>query len=91
MLQCQDDPPLFDLQDNATIEFFGELQAFSHRRPMRAYIINALLCAMAVCDALTMTSYLVYIIRFRIFDNEEGESGGALMYYQLNSSVILLS
>ncbi|KAK6024960.1 hypothetical protein OSTOST_09153, partial [Ostertagia ostertagi] len=35
---------------------------------MRAYTINAILCAMAVCDALTMTSYLIYILKFRIFD-----------------------
>ncbi|XGW17263.1 hypothetical protein V3C99_002122 [Haemonchus contortus] len=97
-MQCQNDPPLFDLEDNATIQFFHELQAFSSiytgfhrficlvvcivgislnilhfyvlsRRPMRAYIINAILCAMAVCDALTMSSYLIYIIKFRIFDN----------------------
>ncbi|VDM73982.1 unnamed protein product, partial [Strongylus vulgaris] len=76
MFQCQDDPPLFDMHDNATREFFEDLQAFSNvytyfhrylcialcsvgvivntlhffvlsRRPMRAYIINALLCAMA--------------------------------------------
>ncbi|ETN82415.1 hypothetical protein NECAME_07992 [Necator americanus] len=104
MLQCRDDPPLFNLDDNATVEFFQGLQAFSEiytilhrylclvlcsvgiivntlhffvlsRRPMRAYIINALLCAMAVCDALTMTSYLIYILRFRIFDNATGVYG----------------
>ncbi|VDP19897.1 unnamed protein product [Heligmosomoides polygyrus] len=45
------------------------------RRPMRAFIINALLCAMAVCDALTMASYLVYILRFRIFDSTDGVIG----------------
>lgn len=43
---------------------------------MRAYIINALLCAMAVCDAFTMGSYLVYILRFRIFDNTDGITFG---------------
>ncbi|VDM62749.1 unnamed protein product [Angiostrongylus costaricensis] len=104
MLQCRDDPPLFNLQDNATIEFFERLVAFreiytqihqyvclmvcivgiilnvlhffvlSHRS-MRTYIINALLCAMAVCDILTMSSYLVYILRFRIFDNTIGVAG----------------
>uniref|UniRef100_A0A0K0CWK9 G_PROTEIN_RECEP_F1_2 domain-containing protein n=1 Tax=Angiostrongylus cantonensis TaxID=6313 RepID=A0A0K0CWK9_ANGCA len=46
----------------------------SHRS-MRTYIINALLCAMAVCDTLTMSSYLVYILRFRIFDNTSGVAG----------------
>ncbi|KAL6728314.1 hypothetical protein Aduo_010095 [Ancylostoma duodenale] len=104
MMQCHDDPPLFDLEDNATVEFFHGLQAFNDvytvihrylclvlctvgvivntlhffvlsRRPMRAYIINALLCAMAVCDALTMMSYFVYILRFRIFDNRGEELG----------------
>ncbi|CAI4232057.1 unnamed protein product [Auanema sp. JU1783] len=45
------------------------------RRPMRAYIINALLCAMAVCDALTMASYLIYILRFRLFDNDSTTFG----------------
>ncbi|KAJ1374354.1 Serpentine type 7TM GPCR chemoreceptor Srw [Parelaphostrongylus tenuis] len=104
MLQCRDDPPLFNLQDNATIEFFLRLQAFSEiytrihqyvcltvcifgitlnvlhifvlsRRTMRTYIINALLCAMAVCDTITMSSYLVYILRFRIFDNTTGVVG----------------
>lgn len=44
---------------------------------MRAFIINALLCAMAVCDALTMASYLVYILRFRIFDSTDGVIGWA--------------
>ncbi|PIO73560.1 hypothetical protein TELCIR_04468 [Teladorsagia circumcincta] len=96
-MQCQNDPPLFDLEDNATVRFFQQLEAFSvvytgihryvclvvcivgiilntlhfyvlSRRPMRAYTINAILCAMAVCDALTMTSYLIYILKFRIFD-----------------------
>lgn len=35
---------------------------------MRVYIINALLCAMSICDIITMTSYFIYILRFRIFD-----------------------
>ncbi|WKY00536.1 hypothetical protein Q1695_014962 [Nippostrongylus brasiliensis] len=103
-MQCQNDPPLFDLKDNATAEFFGTLIEFSRiythvhrylclvvclvgivlntlhffvlsRRPMRTYIINALLCAMAICDALTMLSYLIYILRFRIFDNDVGIIG----------------
>ncbi|CAJ0599587.1 unnamed protein product [Cylicocyclus nassatus] len=103
-MQCKDDMQLFDLKDNATQEFFHELETFNQiytvfhrylcavlctvgvvvntlhffvlsRRAMRAYIINALLCAMAVCDALTMASYLVYILRFRIFDNPEGSFG----------------
>ncbi|KAK6055329.1 hypothetical protein COOONC_07166 [Cooperia oncophora] len=98
-MQCQNDPPLFDLSDNATKRFFAELEAFSQiytgihryvclvvcimgillnslhfyvlsRRPMRVYTINAVLCAMAMCDALTMTSYLIYIVKFRIFDND---------------------
>uniref|UniRef100_A0A1I7X6Z7 G_PROTEIN_RECEP_F1_2 domain-containing protein n=1 Tax=Heterorhabditis bacteriophora TaxID=37862 RepID=A0A1I7X6Z7_HETBA len=75
MMRCHDDPPLFNLEDNSTMTFFENLTAFNDRRPMRAYIINALLCAMAVCDALTMVSYLIYILRFRIFDNDSGVFG----------------
>ncbi|KAK5971796.1 DroMyoSuppressin Receptor [Trichostrongylus colubriformis] len=97
-MQCENDPPLFDLTDNATAQFFEALKSFSEvytgfhryvclvvciigivlntlhfyvlsRRQMRAYTINAVLCAMAVCDALTMSSYLIYIVNFRIFDS----------------------
>ncbi|CAP33655.2 Protein CBR-DMSR-5 [Caenorhabditis briggsae] len=39
------------------------------RKAMRVYIINALLCAMSICDIITMTSYFIYILRFRIFDS----------------------
>uniref|UniRef100_A0A8R1HXX6 G_PROTEIN_RECEP_F1_2 domain-containing protein n=1 Tax=Caenorhabditis japonica TaxID=281687 RepID=A0A8R1HXX6_CAEJA len=35
---------------------------------MRVYIINALLCAMSICDIITMSSYFIYILRFRMFD-----------------------
>lgn len=38
------------------------------RKAMRVYIINALLCAMSICDITTMTSYFIYILRFRVFD-----------------------
>ena len=37
---------------------------------MRIYTINALLWQMAVFDALTMTSYAIYIMRFRLIDDE---------------------
>ncbi len=40
------------------------------RRSMRIYTINALLWQMAVFDALTMTSYAIYIMRFRLIDDE---------------------
>ncbi|KJH48717.1 hypothetical protein DICVIV_05173 [Dictyocaulus viviparus] len=104
MLQCRDDPPLFNLNNTATLIFFEYLIEFREiytqihrylclivciigivlnilhffvlsRRAMRTYIINALLCAMAVCDALTMLSYLIYILRFRIFDYSAGVAG----------------
>ncbi|CAD6188652.1 unnamed protein product [Caenorhabditis auriculariae] len=97
-MHCDEDSPLFDLQDNATVAFFDHLVAFNRiysnvhrylclmvcsagiclnllhfyvltRRTMRAYVMNALLCAMCVCDVTTMASYFIYILRFRIFDN----------------------
>ncbi|CAO4371957.1 unnamed protein product [Caenorhabditis nigoni] len=66
---CTQDLPLFDLENNNTIFFFDQLVAFSRRKAMRVYIINALLCAMSICDIITMTSYFIYILRFRIFDS----------------------
>ncbi|PAV83015.1 hypothetical protein WR25_23232 [Diploscapter pachys] len=54
---------------------FGAFLNFIHcivlsRRSMRIYTINALLWQMAVFDALTMTSYAIYIMRFRLIDDE---------------------
>ncbi|CAB3402981.1 unnamed protein product [Caenorhabditis bovis] len=54
--------------------FFGVLLNCLHfyvlmQKAMRVYIINALLCAMSICDIITMASYFVYILRFRIFDS----------------------
>ncbi|CAI5444440.1 unnamed protein product [Caenorhabditis angaria] len=43
---------------------------------MRVYIINALLCAMSICDIITMFSYFIYIIRFKLLDDNSSQTWG---------------
>ncbi|KHN78623.1 hypothetical protein Tcan_05897 [Toxocara canis] len=44
------------------------------RAPLRRCAVNCVLTAVAVCDVLTMSSYIVYLLRFRFLANEEGYS-----------------
>ncbi|CAJ0941696.1 unnamed protein product, partial [Mesorhabditis belari] len=45
------------------------------RKQMRIFAINSILCVMAVCDVVTMISYLIYIVRFKILDNDAHQMG----------------
>ncbi|VDM46069.1 unnamed protein product [Toxocara canis] len=50
---------------------------------MRCFAVNSILSVMATCDVVIMTSYFIYIIRFRIIENEEttlGYSYGWLVF-----------
>uniref|UniRef100_A0A915AX40 G-protein coupled receptors family 1 profile domain-containing protein n=1 Tax=Parascaris univalens TaxID=6257 RepID=A0A915AX40_PARUN len=44
------------------------------RAPLRRCAVNCVLTAVAVCDVLTMSSYVVYLLRFRFFANRGGYS-----------------
>ncbi|GMT07932.1 hypothetical protein PENTCL1PPCAC_30106, partial [Pristionchus entomophagus] len=40
------------------------------RDPMRAYTINNILSVIAVCDVMTMASYLIYLAKFKFQEDE---------------------
>jgi hypothetical protein len=42
---------------------------------MRQYAVNCLLSAMALCDVATMLSYLIYIVRFNLFEKTDQIGG----------------
>uniref|UniRef100_A0A914RFP6 G-protein coupled receptors family 1 profile domain-containing protein n=1 Tax=Parascaris equorum TaxID=6256 RepID=A0A914RFP6_PAREQ len=42
---------------------------------MRCFAVNSILSVMAICDVIIMSLYFVYIIRFRVIENEDNTLG----------------
>uniref|UniRef100_A0A915AIL5 G-protein coupled receptors family 1 profile domain-containing protein n=1 Tax=Parascaris univalens TaxID=6257 RepID=A0A915AIL5_PARUN len=45
------------------------------RKQMRCFAVNSILSVMAICDVIIMSLYFVYIIRFRVIENEDNTLG----------------